>query len=103
MAGRAAGKIADLLNFSSSDKMMQMIAWSSFLAGRCQGLALSYNTCISMLPVTGPIFNHVKNSASTGRVLSRIFLLGGSFKYYVWEGPTWSAKILQRVHGGPIS
>ena len=31
------------------------------------------------------------------RVLSRKFLLGGSVEY-VWEGPTRSVKILQRVH-----
>ena len=35
---------------------------------------------------------------SLARVLSRKFLFGGSFKY-VWEGPTRSVKILQRVHG----
>ena len=36
LAGRAAGKIVDLLNFSFLDKMMQMVAWSSFLVSRCQ-------------------------------------------------------------------
>ena len=36
VAGRAAGRIVDLLNFSFLNKMMQMIAWSSFLASRCQ-------------------------------------------------------------------
>ena len=51
VAGRAAGRIVDLLNFSFLNKMMQMIAWSSFLA----------KNNISMLPVTDPSLRMVKN------------------------------------------
>ena len=51
MAGRAAGNIiVDLLHFSSLDKMEQMVAWSSFLASRCQGPSAT------MLPITDSIF-----------------------------------------------
>ena len=40
---------------------------------------------------------HFLHKTCTGFYLENFFL-GGSFKY-VWEGPTRSAKILQRMHG----
>ena len=53
VAGTAAGKIVDLLNFSFLDKMMQMVAsWTSFLVSRCQGPSYTIYQCFqSQVPV----------------------------------------------------
>ena len=61
VAGRAAGKIVDLLNFSFFDKM---VAWSSFLVSRCQ------EPSYTMLPVTDPFFLQIESGVKNGPIFT---------------------------------